>query len=91
MLAGGLIAAGILSQFSSLSLLVVIIGMVAVFLWLVTSILFLWAIAIPVKLSRKAGDRPAADFVKQVTDESQLISKTMVHPHGPLPLPLWLS
>lgn len=76
-LAGGLIAAGILSQFSSLSLLVVIIGMVAVFLWLVTSILFLWAIAIPVKLSRKAGDRPAADFVKQVTDESQLISKTI--------------
>ena len=65
------------SQFSSLSLLVVIIGMVAVFLWLVTSILFLWAIAIPVKLSRKAGDRPAADFVKQVTDESQLISKTI--------------
>lgn len=70
-LAGGLFAAGLLSQFSLQSPKVLVLGTVTVLLWLTTSILFLWAVAVPVKLNRPAGVAGEEEFVRKVLDSSE--------------------
>jgi hypothetical protein len=71
LLATGLIAAGILSEFPSLSLLVQISGIVTVSLWVLASIIFLWAIAIPVKVDeREQGEQRESVFVSTTLNDS---------------------
>jgi hypothetical protein len=70
-IAGGLIAAGLLSQLSLQSPWLLSVGALTVLLWLGTSVLFLWAIAVPVKLNREEGFKGEADFVQVVLSSSK--------------------
>ena len=70
-LAGGLVAAAVISRFSSAQDVVQVLGMVAIALWLAATSLYLYAVAVPVQLRSSTSEaQGSTEFVKAVVERA---------------------